>query len=92
MKCRKIDIHIEVYGIFHETYFGSGATMASLFGNSVIKTSVVSTSAAIEAAFSMALIVTFNLFIRKSVGEIVEFDLIQAVEIIQCYHLLLSID
>ena len=44
----------------HSTYSGSLGTKAgSFFGISVMSTSVVRTSAAIEAAFSMALIVTY---------------------------------
>ena len=42
------------------TYLASGATIASFFGISVMRTSVVSTRAAMEAAFSMALIVTYD--------------------------------
>ena len=42
------------------TYFASGATITSFFGISVISTSVVSTRAAMDAAFSMALIVTLR--------------------------------
>ena len=43
------------------TYLGSlGMKAGSFFGISVMRTSVVRTRAAIEAAFSMALMVTFK--------------------------------
>ena len=49
------------------TYFASGATITSFFGISVMSTSVVSTRAAMDAAFSMALMVTLRR--HRSVGE-----------------------
>ena len=49
------------------TYLASGATRASFLGISVMRTSVVSTKAAIEAAFSMALMVTYHSSLGKEI-------------------------
>ena len=49
------------------SYFASGAKITSFFGISVMRTYVVSTRAAMDAAFSMALMVTLKM--NKQVGE-----------------------
>ena len=47
--------------VYECTYLGSlGTNKGSFFGISVMRTSVVSTRAAIDAAFSMALMVTWE--------------------------------
>ena len=56
------------------TYFASGATMTSFFGISVMSTSVVSTRAAMDAAFSMALMVTLKRNFLVGEGEVLHFN------------------
>lgn len=56
------------------TYFASGATMTSFFGISVMSTSVVSTRAAMDAAFSMALMVTLKRNGLVGEGEMLRFN------------------